>query len=260
MQVAVQARHFTALALFQIEHGAFQHLGQQLRAFDQQQGVFQAQGLDHTGEHAAGQTQLALAAITTRRRGRLAGRRCWLVAGQGGQRIIARHRRFGRRGDVGRFAAGQRRQRVVGKGVAGAGLGRRTGSQGLQLAGLAQGLLHLGDQLLAGEGFADKVADAGLDRLHHVFLVAPAGDHDEGRGFQPFFTAAPAEQLEAGQLGHFPVAEDQVEVLLGQHLLGLAAVDRLFDMDAGKVIAQALLHQVANKRRVIHHQHTDFAH
>jgi len=63
-----------------------------------------------------------------------------------------------------------------------------------------------------------------------------------------------------GHLGHFPVAENQVETLATQQLLGLAAIDGLLDDDAGELTAQALLDQVADERRIIHHQYADFAH
>jgi hypothetical protein len=136
----------------------------------------------------------------------------------------------------------------------------RAGGQGLQLAGAVQGLLDLGHQLVVGERLADVVGDAGLDGLHHVLLVAAAGDHDERGGLEFVLPTAPGEQFEAGQLRHFPVAEDQVGRLAGEHLLGLAAVDRFVDLDAGEVVAQALLHQITDKGGVVHHQHTDFAH
>ncbi|MNT86093.1 hypothetical protein D3C72_2263410 [compost metagenome] len=46
----------------------------------------------------------------------------------------------------------------------------------------------------------------------------------------------------------------------GEQLLGLAPIDRLFDLDAGEMVAQSLLQQVANKGRIVHHQHIDLAH
>ncbi|MNG35112.1 hypothetical protein D3C84_1217770 [compost metagenome] len=72
--------------------------------------------------------------------------------------------------------------------------------------------------------------------------------------------AAPGEQFKPRHLGHFPVAEDQVDAGAGEQLLGLASVDRLFDADAGEVVAQPLLQQIAYEGRVVHHQHVDLAH
>src|SRR5690606_13003747 len=43
-------------------------------------------------------------------------------------------------------------------------------------------------------------------------------------------------------------------------LLGLAPIHCLFDADAGKVAAQTLFHQIADKGRVVHHQYVDLAH
>jgi len=123
-----------------------------------------------------------------------------------------------------------------------------------------QGVLDLGQQLFVGERFADVAGNPGLDRLHHVLFVAAAGHHHERHGFELRLLTAPGQQLQAGHLGHFPVAQHQIEGFAHQDGLGLFAVHRIFNLDPGEVIAQALLHQVANKRGVIHHQYTDFTH
>ena len=123
-----------------------------------------------------------------------------------------------------------------------------------------QGLFDLVQQLLVGERLAHVAGNARLNRLHHVFLVATASHHHERHGLQVRLLAAPGQQLNAGHFRHFPVTQHQVEGFAHQDGLRLFAVHRIFDLDSGEVIAQALLHQVANKRGVIHHQHTDFTH
>ncbi|MCY1172019.1 hypothetical protein D9M73_121450 [compost metagenome] len=123
-----------------------------------------------------------------------------------------------------------------------------------------QRLLDLGDQLLVGERLADVTGNSGLDRLDNVLLVATAGDHHEGHCFEGVLLAAPGQQFQAGHFRHFPVAQDQVEGFLGQHGLGLSAIDRVFNPHAREIVAQALLDQVTNERRVVHDQHIDLTH
>ena len=127
------------------------------------------------------------------------------------------------------------------------------GRQGFQLAAAAQGLLDLGHQLVIGEWLADVVRHPGLDRLDHVLLVAATGDHDERGSLEVFLGTAPGQQFEAGHLRHLPIAEDQVDVLPTEQLLGLAAVHGLLDMKAGEVVAQPFLHQISDEGGVIHH-------
>ncbi|MNN52356.1 hypothetical protein D3C81_1670490 [compost metagenome] len=123
-----------------------------------------------------------------------------------------------------------------------------------------QRLLDLGDQLLVGERLADVTGNAGLDRLDDVFLVAAAGHHHEWHAFEAVLLAAPGQQFQARHLRHFPVAQHQVKCFPGQQRLSLAAVDRVFDAHARKIVAQAFLHQVTNERSIVHDQHTDLTH
>lgn len=95
--------------------------------------------------------------------------------------------------------------------------------------------------------------NVGLDRLDHVLLVAATGDHDERGSLEVFLGTAPGQQFEAGHLRHLPIAEDQVDVLPTEQLLGLAAVHGLLDMKAGEVVAQPFLHQISDEGGVIHH-------
>ncbi|MNH23003.1 hypothetical protein D3C79_828810 [compost metagenome] len=114
--------------------------------------------------------------------------------------------------------------------------------------------------MLVGERLAYKIGNTRLDRLNHVLLVATAGHHDERQGLHRLLLATPGQQLKAGHFRHFPVAQDQIEGLTAQQGLGLATVDRVFDHNTGEVVTQALLDQIANERRIIHNQHTDFTH
>ncbi|MNT55801.1 hypothetical protein D3C72_1930670 [compost metagenome] len=114
--------------------------------------------------------------------------------------------------------------------------------------------------MLIGERLADKVGDARLDRLNHILLVTTAGHHDERQGLHRLLLSAPGQQLQPGHFRHFPVAQDQVKGFASQQSLGLAAVDRVLNDNPREIVAQALLHQVANERRIIHNQHTDFTH
>ncbi|MNG04504.1 hypothetical protein D3C84_876380 [compost metagenome] len=61
MQIAVEAGDFGIVALLQVQHGAVEDLRQGLGALDHQQGLLEAQGLDHALLDAVRQTQLTLA-------------------------------------------------------------------------------------------------------------------------------------------------------------------------------------------------------
>ncbi|MNZ56568.1 hypothetical protein D3C78_745160 [compost metagenome] len=61
VQVTVEAGDLGVIALLQIQHGAVEDLRQGLGALDHQQGLLEAQGLDHALLDAVRQTQLTLA-------------------------------------------------------------------------------------------------------------------------------------------------------------------------------------------------------
>ena len=109
VQVAVEPRDFGVVALLKVEHGAFQHLRQDLATLYHQQRFLDAQGLDHALLGAACEAQLALTATASRRR--CGGGLDWRCIEQtfAGRRHRGRLDRFG-------FAAGQGAQGVVAKG------------------------------------------------------------------------------------------------------------------------------------------------
>ncbi|OMP13365.1 hypothetical protein COLO4_01819, partial [Corchorus olitorius] len=251
MQIAIEARHVIAVfALLQVEHGGFQDLRQRIATAHHQQGFLDADGLDQTGHAGVGQAQLALTEVG----GGLAtgGWRRRAAGEQGGTGGGSRRRdRCGGGLDHVTAAGGQGTEGIIGEAGGRARLG--AGLQLGELAGALQGLLDLGRQLFVGERLAHVVGHAGLDGLDDVFLVAAAGDHDEGHALVVRLGAKPAQQFQTGHAGHFPVAEDEVEALLAEHRLGAATIGRLVHRQPGKQVAQALLDQIANEGRVIHH-------
>src|SRR5690606_30770655 len=238
MQISVDPRHRTSLAaLLKIQYRTLEQTGNLLTATHQQLGISQAQAPDHAGVLLPRDPQLS------------AGRRAQyhflgLLHGW-----LCRRRRLA--------CAQQRIHRLLG--MAGAGL-HRSATQLLQLATALQGLADLGYQLFVAERLADIVTDAGLNGLNHVVAVAATGDHDEGGLLLTGLRPQPLEQLQTAEFRHFPVTENQVECHAPEHLSGLAAVYRLFDLQPGKMTAQRLLDQVADEGCIIHHQNGHICH
>ncbi|MNP01173.1 hypothetical protein D3C76_929770 [compost metagenome] len=243
MQVTIEPGNFGILALLQVQHCSFQNLRQHLITANHQQCFLQAQRLDHTLLVTTGQAQLPLPTSA----GRSRRHRCL-----GQQRFTSRCRL-----DHLGLPSSKCIERIIGKRRSS---GRRPSHACIELADLVQGFLDLGQQLFVGERLADKVGNAGLDSLNHVFLVATTGDHDERHCLEIVLLSAPGEQFKARQLWHLPITQHQIKRFAREQRLGFATIDRVFDNHAGKGVTQTFLYQVADKRGVIHNQYTDFTH
>ena len=72
------------------------------------------------------------------------------------------------------------------------------------------------------DGFDEVVGDFGADGLVHDVLFFGLGDHDDGDVGLLLLDAG--ECFEAGEAGHVLVEDDEVEVVCGDEVEGVAAV------------------------------------
>ena len=114
-----------------------------------------------------------------------------------------------------------------------------------------QGLGHGDVQLVDVERLGNVVIGTVTHRLHGIFYRAVGRHHD--------YRQSRITHLDLGQqrrpvhARHAPVADDQVDVLLPQHLERMQAIARAEHLDA--VLAQGLGQQITELGLVVDHQY-----
>ena len=105
------------------------------------------------------------------------------------------------------------------------------------------------EQLAARDRLGDQRADAEVARAPAVLGVRARRDDHDRRGLEPLVLAQPRDQVEAAELGHLEIGDDEVVAELAGHLERARAV--LGDVDDPALAAEHARHRLADRARIV---------